>query len=72
MHETKARKKIESEIERKEESTSAQGDQKGVRDRKYCVHHVSVSPITLQAVVEIVEICFSLQYRKGFREEHYG
>lgn len=72
MHETKARKKIESKIEREEESTSAQGDQTGVRDGKCCVHHVSVSPITLQAVVEIVDICFSLQYRKRFREEHNG
>lgn len=32
----------------------------------------TISPITLQVVVEIIEIPFSLQYRKGFRQEHYG
>lgn len=47
-------------------------DQKGVRDRMCCVHHVSASPITLQLVVEILDICFSLQYRKGFGEERNG
>lgn len=29
----------------------------------HSAHHVSVSPITLESVVEMVEICFSLQNR---------
>lgn len=72
MHETKARKKIESEIEKGRGVNMGARDQTEVRDRMCCVHHVAVSPIPLQAVVEIAEICFSLQYREGFREGHNG
>lgn len=74
MHETRARKEIESKNRNQRGVKVGANDQTGVVDSMCRIRHVSVSPIThpMQLVVEIVDICFSLLYRKGFREERNG
>lgn len=62
--------KIVSEMETIEDSRLEGSD--GSEEKMCNFYHVSVSPIILRTVQEIVKICFSLQYRKGFREGRNG